>query len=444
MKKGLISYVEPGSAAYEGGILPGDCLLSVNGHKIKDIFDYRYYTTEDTVSLRLEDADGEEYIVDIEKDPDEDLGITFAEPMIDADRGCCNKCMFCFIDQLPPGMRETLYFKDDDTRLSFLTGNYVTLTNIGYAELNRLVKYRLSPINVSVHTTNPALRCKMLRHKGAGDILKKLDVLRKGCITVNAQIVLCPGLNDGAELERTLRDLLEFSECVASVSVVPVGLTKYREGLPELRLPTREDAIAVLDTVARFQKEALEKAGTRFVYAADEFYIYAGRDLPEYEEYEEFPQLENGVGMLRLLDFQVCEYVRSDGSRLRKKLGKHFVRTVDVATGVAAFDFIEKLCRYAETEFPGLEVRVHRIVNDFFGHSVTVSGLITGGDLVAQLEGKLLSGELLITENMLRSGETVFLDDLTIEDAANKLNITITPVPDSGAAFVKALLGVKK
>ena len=444
MKKGLISYVEPGSAAYEGGILPGDCLLAVNGRKIKDIFDYRYYTSEESVSLRLEDADGEEYIVDIEKDPDEDLGISFAEPLIDADRGCCNNCVFCFIDQMPPGMRETLYFKDDDTRLSFLTGNYVTLTNIGYAELNRLVKYRLSPINVSVHTTNPSLRCQMLRHKGAGDILKKLDVLRKGCITVNAQIVLCPGLNDGAELERTLGDLLDFSECVASVSVVPVGLTRFREGLPELRLPTKADAEAVLETVARFQKLALEKAGTRFVYAADEFYIYAGRELPEYEEYEEFPQLENGVGMLRLLDFQVCEFIRSDGRRLRKRLGNAFKRSVDVATGVAAYDFIEKLCRYVEREFPGLEVRVHRIVNDFFGHTVTVSGLITGGDLVAQLEGRLLSGEVLITDNMLRSGETVFLDDLTMEAAADKLNVTITPVPDSGSAFVKALLGVSK
>ena len=444
MKKGLISYVEPGSAAYDGGILPGDRLLSVNGRKIKDIFDYRFYTSEENVSLELEDADGEEYIVDIEKDPDEDLGISFAEPLIDADRGCCNNCVFCFIDQMPPGMRETLYFKDDDTRLSFLTGNYVTLTNIGYAELDRLVKYRLSPINVSVHTTNPELRCRMLRHKGAGDILKKLDVLRKGCITVNAQIVLCPGINDGAELERTLDDLLSFSECVASVSVVPVGLTRYREGLPELRLPTREDALAVLDTVARFQQKALVKAGTRFVYAADEFYIYAGRELPEYEEYEEFPQLENGVGMLRLLDFQVCEYLRSDGRRLRKKLGKGFKRDVDAATGVAAYDFIEKLCRYVEREFPGLNVRVHRIVNDFFGHSVTVSGLITGGDLVSQLEGKMLSRELLITENMLRSGETVFLDDVTMEQAAERLNINITPVPDSGAAFVKALLGVTK
>ncbi len=444
MKKGLISYVEPGSAAYDGGILPGDRLLSVNGRKIKDIFDYRFYTSEENVSLELEDADGEEYIVDIEKDPDEDLGISFAEPLIDADRGCCNNCVFCFIDQMPPGMRETLYFKDDDTRLSFLTGNYVTLTNIGYAELDRLVKYRLSPINVSVHTTNPELRCRMLRHKGAGDILKKLDVLRKGCITVNAQIVLCPGINDGAELERTLDDLLSFSECVASVSVVPVGLTRYREGLPELRLPTREDALAVLDTVARFQQKALVKAGTRFVYAADEFYIYAGRELPEYEEYEEFPQLENGVGMLRLLDFQVCEYLRSDGRRLRKKLGEGFKRDVDAATGVAAYDFIEKLCRYVEREFPGLNVRVHRIVNDFFGHSVTVSGLITGGDLVAQLEGKMLSRELLITENMLRSGETVFLDDVTMEQAAERLNIIITPVPDSGAAFVKALLGVTK
>jgi putative radical SAM enzyme (TIGR03279 family) len=259
MKKGLISYVEPGSAAYEGGILPGDCLIKVNGHKIRDIFDYRYYTTEENISLELIDAEGESYIVDIEKDADEDPGIAFAEPMIDADRGCVNNCIFCFIDQMPPGMRDTLYFKDDDTRLSFLTGNYVTLTNIGYAELNRLVKYRLSPINVSVHTTNPELRCSMLKHKGAGDVLKKIDVLRKGCITVNAQIVLCPGYNDGKELERTLSDLLSFSDCVASVSIVPVGLTKYREGLTKLRLPTKEEAEAVIDTAEKFRKLAIER-----------------------------------------------------------------------------------------------------------------------------------------------------------------------------------------
>ena len=443
MKKGLISYVEPGSAAYEGGILPGDCLIKVNGHKIRDIFDYRYYTTDENISLELIDTEGEPYIVDIEKDADEDPGIAFAEPMIDADRGCANNCIFCFIDQMPPGMRETLYFKDDDTRLSFLTGNYVTLTNIGYAELDRLVKYRLSPINVSVHTTNPELRCSMLKHKGAGDVLKKIDVLRKGCITVNAQIVLCPGYNDGKELERTLSDLLSFSDCVASVSIVPVGLTKYREGLTKLRLPTKEEAEAVIDTAEKFRKLALEKNGTGFVYPSDEFFIYAGRDIPDYSFYDEFPQLENGVGMLRLLDFQVCEYIQANKKRLLKKTGKDYCRNVDVATGVAAFEFIKNLCKYTEAAFPGLTVNVHRIDNDFFGHTITVAGLITGGDLTSQLSGKLRSSELLITNNMLRNGETVFLDNIDLTEAEKRLGVKITAVPDSGDAFVKALLGLK-
>ncbi len=443
MKKGLISYVEPGSAAYEGGILPGDCLIKVNGHKIRDIFDYRYYTTEENISLELIDAEGEPYIVDIEKDADEDPGIAFAEPMIDADRGCANNCIFCFIDQMPPGMRDTLYFKDDDTRLSFLTGNYVTLTNIGYAELNRLVKYRLSPINVSVHTTNPELRCSMLKHKGAGDVLKKIDVLRKGCITVNAQIVLCPGYNDGKELERTLSDLLSFSDCVASVSIVPVGLTKYREGLTKLRLPTKEEAEAVIDTAEKFRKLAIEKNGTGFVYPSDEFFIYAGRDIPDYSFYDEFPQLENGVGMLRLLDFQVCEYIQANKKRILKKTGKDYCRSVDVATGVAAFEFIKNLCRYTEAAFPGLTVNVHCIDNDFFGHTITVAGLITGGDLTAQLSGKLRSSELLITHNMLRNGETVFLDNIDLAEAEKRLGVKITAVPDSGDDFVKALLGLK-
>ncbi len=443
MKKGLISYVEPGSAAYEGGILPGDCLIKVNGHKIRDIFDYRYYTTEENISLELIDAEGEPYIVDIEKDADEDPGIAFAEPMIDADRGCANNCIFCFIDQMPPGMRDTLYFKDDDTRLSFLTGNYVTLTNIGYAELNRLVKYRLSPINVSVHTTNPELRCSMLKHKGAGDVLKKIDVLRKGCITVNAQIVLCPGYNDGKELERTLSDLLSFSDCVASVSIVPVGLTKYREGLTKLRLPTKEEAEAVIDTAEKFRKLAIEKNGTGFVYPSDEFFIYAGRDIPDYSFYDEFPQLENGVGMLRLLDFQVCEYIQANKKRILKKTGKDYCRSVDVATGVAAFEFIKNLCRYTEAAFTGLTVNVHCIDNDFFGHTITVAGLITGGDLTAQLSGKLLSNELLITHNMLRNGETVFLDNIDLAEAEKRLGVKITAVPDSGDGFVKALLGLE-
>ena len=439
----MISSIDPGSAAYEGGVLPGDCLLSVNGHRIKDIFDYRYFTSEESVSLELQSPDGGIYILDIDKDPDEDLGIHFEIPMIEPDRGCANNCIFCFIDQLPGGLRDTLYFKDDDTRLSFLTGNYVTLTNISYRELERLVRYRLSPINVSVHTTDPELRCRMLRHKGAGDIMNKLEVLRKGCITVNAQIVLCPGYNDGEALKRTLTDLLSICDCVASVCIVPVGITRYREGLAPMRLPTKEEAADLIHTLERVQKEALPKAGTRFVYAADEFYIYAGLPIPSYEEYDEFPQLENGVGMLRLLDHEVCRYIASKGRRLKKALGEGFERTVDVATGMAAYSFLKNLIQYVMDSFPGLRVNVHAVKNDFFGETITVSGLLTGHDLIKGLAGQLGSDQLLITENMLRAGEDVFLDDLHVPDVEKALNIKITPVGSSGKNFVDSLLGLK-
>ncbi|MBR5281090.1 MAG: DUF512 domain-containing protein, partial [Clostridia bacterium] len=307
MRNGLISHVEPGSAAYEGGIMPGDCLLAVNEQKIQDVFDYRFLTTEEFVSLKLEDENGEEYYVDIEKDAEEDLGLEFVNPMMAEDRSCANHCVFCFIDQMPPGMRDTLYFKDDDPRLSFLTGNYVTLTNIPERELHRIVQYRMSPINVSVHTTNPELRVRMLGHKKAGDVLKKIDILREGCITVNAQIVLCPGYNDGEELDRTLKDLSERADCIASVSVVPVGITKYRDGLAPMRVFTKEECKAVVAQIEGWQQKLYQTKGTRFVYGADELYLKAELPLPAYDAYEDFPQLENGVGMCALLDFEVCD-----------------------------------------------------------------------------------------------------------------------------------------
>lgn len=441
MRNGLISHVEPGSAAFEGGIVPGDCLLAVNEQKIKDVFDYRFLTADEFVSLKLEDAHGEEYYVDIEKDAEEDLGLEFANPMMAEDKACANQCVFCFIDQMPPGMRETLYFKDDDPRLSFLTGNYVTLTNVSDRELHRIVNYRMSPINVSVHTTNPELRCRMLNHKKAGDILHKLDILQEGCIAVNAQIVLCPGYNDGDELDRTLKDLSERADCIASVSVVPVGITKYREGLAPMRVYTKEECRQVIAQVEAWQTRLLKEIGTRFVYVADEMYLKAGLALPPYESYEEFPQLENGVGMCALLDFEVCDYLAREGARLQKRFAQAKPRKVTIATGKAAYPLIRGLTEYVRKHFTHIEAEVYAIENRFFGEDVTVAGLVTGGDLAAQLQGKDLGDALLITQNMLRAGEDVFLDDLHVSDIQDKLGAPVTAVEDRGEAFVQAMLG---
>ncbi len=421
--------------------MPGDCLLAVNEQKIKDVFDYRFLTTDEFVSLKLEDENGEIYYVDIEKDAEEDLGLEFVNPMMAEDKACANQCVFCFIDQMPPHMRDTLYFKDDDPRLSFLTGNYVTLTNVRDQELHRIVGYRMSPINVSVHATNPDLRCRMLNHRKAGDILKKLDILRAGCIAVNAQIVLCPGYNDGAELDRTLQDLSERADCIASVSVVPVGLTKYRDGLTPLRVYTPEECRQVIAQVEAWQDRLLKEKGTRFVYVADEMYLKAGLKLPDYDTYEGFPQLENGVGMCALLDFEVCDYLTKQGKRLQHALAGAPPRKVTIATGKAAYPLIKGLAAYVCQHFTHLQADVVAIENEFFGADVTVAGLITGGDLLKQLTGKDLGQALLMTQNMLRAGEDVFLDDLHVSDIQEQLGVPVTAVADSGEAFIQAMIG---
>ena len=453
----IISKVEPGSLAEEGDIRPGDRLLKVNGFKIKDYFDYKFLTSDTCVTLELEDPEGEKYQVDFEKEEYEDLGIEFKNTLMDEDRGCRNKCVFCFIDQLPPGMRETVYFKDDDTRLSFLTGNYVTLTNVDYKELDRIVRYRMSPINVSVHTTNPELRVKMLRNRFAGDIMEKLRVLQRGCITVNAQIVLCPDINDKEELVRTVSDLKELDDTIVSVSVVPVGLTKHREGLAKLRLFTPEESAEVVDFVESVQKEMYKKTGRRFLYAADEFYINCGRKMPDYDDYDGFPQLENGVGMCALLEHEVVTYITEHKKDIRKELSAKYTankaddnadgiqRKISLATGFAAYDIIKGLAEYAAREFSDcfkMSLNTYKIRNDFFGDSVTVSGLLTGRDILAQLKDKDLGEELLVTENMLRAGENVMLDDMTTDTLGEELNVHVRPVGKTGEEFVRNVLGL--
>ncbi|MBQ7445532.1 MAG: DUF512 domain-containing protein [Clostridia bacterium] len=443
----IICGVRRGGPAGRAGILPGDALVSVNGKPVTDVFDYRYFIA-DADPVVVVERNGEELAFVLEKDEYEDPGMEFKNPLLAEELSCANKCVFCFIDQMPEGMRDTLYFKDDDLRLSFLTGNYVTLTNCPMAELKRLAGYHISPVNVSIHTMNPELRVKMLGHKGAGNIEEKLMVLLNAGITVNGQIVLVPGWNDGAELKYTLDRLLALPENFESVSVVPVGLTKFREGLAELKPFTKEGAAKTLDLIEDYRTMARITRGNSFVYASDEFYILAERPLPSEDQYDGFPSLEDGVGMLTLLEKEVNEYLEGPetAGRLKRKLwfkGKKITGTV--ATGEIARDKLaelaEKVSSFAKSCGKTVDIKTVAVKNDFFGQGVTVSGLITGRDLVSQI-GDIgdNGGRVFITVNMLRSGENVFLDDMTVKEAEKKLGARIVSVGKSGADFVNALL----
>ncbi len=429
--KKKIQGIVPGSIAEELGIGPGDILLSINDRPVEDILDYHFLSQNEEINVLIERPDGEQWLFEIEKDEDEDIGIRFGKGLSDEYRHCRNKCVFCFIDQLPKGMRKTLYFKDDDTRLSFLQGNYVTLTNVSLEDLDRVIEYRLSPINISVHTTDPALRCRMLGNRNAGDILQKIKKLADADIEMNAQIVLCSGINDKDELERTLADLSAYHAQMKSVAVVPVGLTKFREGLYPLECPDKRFASDALDIIDRTQKHMLSEFGTRFVYASDEMYLLAGRDIPSEEEYEGYPQLENGVGMIRLLKEEVSFC-------LEEMPEEEISRTVSVATGVLAEDFIRELSGMVQKKVRGLNVNVYGIRNEFFGGKVTVSGLVTGRDIAAQLKGKELGDRLLIPVNMLRAGEEVFLDDMTVHELETELGTRIFVTENDGNAFIRA------
>ena len=447
-KQHVIYKVQPDSIAAEMEIEAGDILVSINGKEIEDVFDYHFYVNDTFLDVIIRKADGEEWELEIEKEFDEDLGIEFENGLMDDYKSCTNKCMFCFIDQMPPGMRETLYFKDDDSRLSFLQGNYITLTNMKDKDLERIIQYKLAPINISVHTTNPKLRCKMLHNRFAGEALKKIDRLYEAGIQMNGQIVLCKGENDGEELERTLSDLSKYLPYMESLSVVPVGLTKYRDGLYPLEPFTKEDAIEVIKTIEKWQNICMEEHGYHFVQASDEWYLLAGLPLPEEERYDGYIQLENGVGMLRLLmtEFHNAleEYdnvtTRSEAMEfLNEECEGHY--KVTIATGRLAAPFLKELAGDFMTQFPGYEVEVVDIRNDFFGENITVSGLITGQDLIAQLQGRDLGDAVAIPCNMLRMGERVFLDDITVEEVENALQVPLVIVKSSGQALVDAMLG---
>lgn len=439
VKHHIITMVMPGSIAEEIGIEAGDELLSINDREIEDIFDYRYLLNDEKIKIRIKSVrDGEIAEWEIEKEYDEDLGIDFGEGIMDNYRSCHNKCIFCFIDQLPKGMRETLYFKDDDARLSFLQGNYITLTNMSEHDVERICYYKLSPINISIHTTNPELRCRMLNNRFAGEALKNIDRFCKEGIEINGQIVLCKGFNDGAELDRTLNDIEKYIPNLKSISVVPVGLTRFREGLEKLEPFNKNDAIKVLSQIHEKQAYFLEKYGSRIVYASDEWYLKAEEELPENDYYEDFPQIENGVGMLRSLITEVndeLEYIEETGEEI-SFLHKSF----HVITGFSAYKTIKMLCEKLSETF-NLQIKVHALRNDFFGPEITVSGLLTGQDIIKQLKAEEIQKEgntmLLIPSNMLKAGENVFLDDISVDEVEKALQTTARIVKSSGIAFVR-------
>lgn len=429
----LIKNVTPGSIAEEMEIEAGDYLLEVNGTPIVDIFDYQLLCMDEFIDVVIEKSNGEQWELEIEKDENEELGLEFENGLMDEYRSCCNKCMFCFIDQMPPGMRETLYFKDDDSRLSFLQGNYITLTNMNENDVDRIIRYNLSPINISVHTTNPKLRCKMLNNRFAGDKLKYIDRLNAADVEMNGQVVLCKNVNDKEELERTISDLEKYIPNMRSVSIVPSGLTKFRDGLYPLELFEKEDACAVIDTIEKWQKHFYEKYGMHFIHASDEWYILAEREMPEEERYDGYLQLENGVGMIRSFIEEVEDYLDSIE-------GDDRVINVSTISGVLAYDTIKSSCDKINKKFPNVNVHVYKIINDYFGHSITVTGLLTGQDICAQLFGKKLGDNLLLPTNTLKADENIFLDDMTLEELENNLQINAIIVKSSGVDFVKTII----
>ncbi len=426
-----IKYVEPRSIAEEAGLEAGDTLVKINGHDFHDILEYRYLTAEYEVTLEVLKKDGTTEIITVENDY-EDIGIEFSDGLIDEAQSCRNKCIFCFIDQLPKGMRETVYFKDDDTRLSFLQGNYVTLTNMSDEEIDRLIKMRVSPINVSVHATNPQLRCKMLNNRFAGKCYNIMKKFAKNNIYMNCQIVLCPEINDKKELDRSISDLAALFPYVSSVSVVPVGLTRYREGLYPLTPFTAESSKAVIEQVEKWQKKLLQKLGTRLIYLSDEFYLNAGIEMPEADEYEGFPQLENGVGLIASM--------KEEFDAAIKLVNKKYSRTVAIATGELATPFIGDLAKRLSDK-TGIKISVYPIKNDFFGGGVNVAGLVTGRDLIAQMTDKPKSDILLIPQSMLRDDDNIFLDDTTVAEVENALNMKIEPVLNDGYEFIEKIIG---
>ena len=427
-----IKAIDPDSPL-AGKARPGDTVVAINSNKILDVLDYKFFAYDPKLEVRLRRADGSEYTLHVTKPEGGDLGLDFESYLMDTPRACANRCVFCFIDQLPKGMRPTMYFKDDDARLSFLLGNYITLTNLSKREIERIIALHISPINISVHATDPEIRRQLLRSPRAGECMEIMGRFAKAGITMNCQIVCCPGLNDGEALMQSMRDLESLYPQVHSVSIVPVGLTKFREGLYPLTPFTKEHAAETLDMVDSFGAECIRRHGSRIFWCGDELYIKAGREIPPDKFYEEYTQLENGVGMLRLMETEFSSALKLGG----EPDGVPF----SIATGVSAAPYFQILLDKAKEKYPEIKGTIYPIVNDFFGHSINVTGLITGGDLIAQLKGKDLGERLLISQNMLRRAEMDFLDDVTLEEASAALNLPIYPTEQDGFALWDAMCG---
>ena len=427
-----IQDVTPGSPAARKRIRPGETLLRINGHVIEDVLDYRFYLME--TDLRVAVTDGKKArVVHIRKGESEDIGLSFETYLMDKQHSCWNQCIFCFIDQLPPGMRESLYFKDDDERLSFLFGNYITMTNMQDHEIDRIIKMHISPINISVHTTNPQLRVRMLANKRAGEVLKYLPRLVEGGIAVNCQLVLCRGINDGDELRRTLSDLLELTPMVQSIAAVPCGVTDYRKNLFKQTPYDAETSAAVIDIMEEFGDECLRRHGKRIIYPSDEWYLKAGRPIPDGSFYGDYDQLENGVGMMRLFE----EEFLAELAKPHRLFGS---KQMDVVTGTMASPLITRMMDELHRQYPMIEVNVHTIQNKFFGGNVGVAGLVTATDIIAQCEGKLKSGTLGVPAVMLREEKDTFLDDMTIAQLGERLGVKVEVLPVSGGDEARALL----
>lgn len=424
-EKNKIESIEKDSIAEELGIEVGDRVISINGKKIDDIIDYIFLLADEYVEVEIEKKNSEIWVLEIEKDYYEELGIEFENPIMDKAKSCSNKCVFCFIDQLAPNMRETLYFKDDDSRLSFLQGNFITLTNLKKRELERIVEYKISPLNVSIHTTNPELRKKMLNNRFAGDVLEKIKYLAENGIEVNGQIVLCPGYNDKEELDRTLDDLFELNPLISSIAVVPVGITKFRDGLAKLDIFTEETAFSAVTQMEEKQKKFLEKSGTRFAFISDEFYMIANKELPKYEDYEGFIQLENGVGLMRKFERELEDAIKkSDYEKLNSG------NSITILTGTSAYEFMIEMVDKVKNVYKNIDINVIKIYNEFFGRTITVAGLITATDIIEQIVDKDIKENIMIPEVMLRTGEEIFLDDITLDGLKDRIkkNVIVTKV----------------
>ena len=431
----VISKVYKDSIADELGIEVGDLLISINGEPIHDIIEYRFLLSDEYLELEIQKRDGEVYIYEIEKDFDEELGIEFVNPIIDKAKSCRNKCVFCFIDQLPKGMRETLYFKDDDSRLSFLQGNFVTLTNMSEEDIDNIIKYRISPINISVHTTNPELRKTMIKNKFAGNLYSIMERLAEAQIQMNCQIVLCPGYNDKEELERTVSDLTKLYPYVNSAAAVPVGITKHREHLPNLEIFNEKTAGETIDQVDKLQKKYLKELGTRFIFLSDEFYIMANRKLLDYDEYEGFIQFENGVGMISKFEREIKDYLENLSEDHKSKIKK-----VSIATGHSAYEFMCEMAKCIMEKCPNVQIDVYKIINNFFGDTITVSGLVTATDIIDQLKDKNLGETLYIPRSMLKADEEIFLDNITLENLSDIMGLEVVPCLNEGKDFIDKIL----